>query len=50
MYTASTVYTSRILSGASTGVLTLIRDEPLENLWGGGRAKYKKNIREGKIK
>ena len=27
-------------------------DGPLENLWGrgGGRAKYKKNIRQGKIK
>ena len=24
---------------------TSFRDGPLENLWGGGRAKYKKNIR-----
>ena len=23
----------------------LVRDGPLENLWGGGRAKYKKKIR-----
>ena len=28
----------------------VIRDGPLENLSGGGRAKYKKNIPQGKIK
>ena len=22
----------------------VLRDRPLENLWGGGRAKYKKNL------
>ena len=30
--------------------LQIIRDRPLENLWGGGRAKYKKkNSRKGKL-
>ena len=28
----------------------LVRDGPLENLWGGGRAKYKKKFAQGKIK